>query len=88
MKFILIVNVILLCAFVRGQQNDVMTHNYGNISSIREILEIFSIEYVGSDWMNIHTKMSRQCSDDMTKYLNGLSQKRVWAIKSKFSYHL
>lgn len=88
MKLILVINVLLINSFVSNAQrteNQLTTdiHNYGNISSIREILEIFSIEYIGSEWININKLMSQQCSNDMTKYLNGLSQKKVWSIKSK-----
>lgn len=90
MKLILVINVLLL-SFITSNNAQLVdvAHNYGNISSIREILEIFSIEYVGSEWMNLHNLMSRSCSDDMTKYLNGLSQKKVWSIKSKqISYEM
>lgn len=93
MKFTLVLSVIILKSFVLSQspaseqskvKNDNAIHNYGNLTSIRELLELFSIEYIGTDWMNIHKSLSHQCSRDTTKYLNGLSQRRVWAIKSKF----
>lgn len=96
MKFTLVLSVILLKSFALSQnpsidgqpkvtlrvKNDEV-HNYGNLTSIRELLEIFSIEYIGSEWMNIHNSLSHQCSHDTTQYLNGLSQRKVWAIKSK-----
>lgn len=93
MKFTLILSVIILKSFALSQSpaneqpkvksEDVTISNYGNLTSIRELLELFSIEYIGNEWMSIHKTLSHQCSRDTTKYLNGLSQRSAWAIKSK-----
>lgn len=61
-------------------------HNYENITRIEEILDLFSVRVIGSQWTNIYNKLSTVCAENMMKYLNGLEQKEIWAIKSKLSY--
>lgn len=64
-------------------KKDSLVHNYENITRIEEILELFSVGVIGSRWTKIHKKLSTVCAENMMKYLNGLEQKEIWAIKSK-----
>lgn len=72
-------------------KRETTVHNYENITQIQEILELFSVSAVGSQWTNIYKKLSTVCGRNMMEYLDGLEQKEIWAIKSKlisfFAYH-
>lgn len=63
--------------------NDHLVHNYDNLTSISEILELFSVDVIGSQWTNIHKRLTTACAHNMMEYLNGLEKKEVWAIKSE-----
>lgn len=63
--------------------NDHLVHNYENLTSISEILELFSVDVIGSQWTNIHKRLTTACAHNMMEYLNGLEKKEVWAIKSE-----
>lgn len=62
---------------------DPLIRNYENLTRIEEILELFSVEVIGSQWTKIHQKLSTVCARNMMEYLSGLEQKEIWAIKSK-----
>jgi hypothetical protein len=85
-------NLILLnCAasqsnesFTRTNFESDVVENYDNLTRIEEILELFSVSIIGKQWKEIHGKIHNQrCAHDMTKYLEGLAKKKIWAIKSK-----
>lgn len=62
---------------------DSLVRNYENLTRIEEILELFSVDVIGSQWTNIHKRLSTVCARNMMEYLSGLEQKEIWAIKSK-----
>ena len=57
--------------------------NYANLTRIEDILELFSVEVIGSQWKQIYSKLNSNCANDMMEYLSGLEEKEIWAIKSK-----
>lgn len=57
--------------------------NYENLTSIGDILELFSVDVIGSQWTTIHKRLTAACAQNMMEYLSGLERKEVWAIKSK-----
>lgn len=61
-----------------------MVRNYDNLTSIEDILELFSINVIGSRWKAVHNKVNPICAQHMMEYLNGLERKKIWAIKSKY----
>lgn len=58
--------------------------NYDNLTRIEDILELFSVDVIGSQWKTIYSRLSHDCANDMVAYLSGLEKKEIWAIKSKF----
>ncbi|CRL04481.1 CLUMA_CG017562, isoform A [Clunio marinus] len=62
-------------------RKDDLIHNYANLTSIKSVLDLFSIDVIGSKWMQIHDKLSTVCSRHMIEYLNGLDKKEIWALK-------
>lgn len=65
-------------------KNDLVVRNYGNLTRIEDILELFSVGVIGSQWKEIHDKIrNEKCASDMEEYLNGLETRKIWAIKSK-----
>ena len=62
--------------------------NYENLTRMEDILELFSVDIIGAQWENIYEKIqNKQCAKDMTEYLNGLSKRKIWAMKSKYGDH-
>lgn len=62
--------------------------NYENLTRMEDILELFSVDIIGAQWENIYEKIhNKQCAKDMTEYLNGLSKRKIWAMKSKYRCH-
>lgn len=59
--------------------------NYDNLTRIEDVLELFSVDVIGSQWKTIYSRLSHHCANDMVAYLSGLEKKEIWAIKSKFS---
>lgn len=59
--------------------------NYENLTNIGEILELFSVDVIGSQWTSIYKGLTTACAQNMMEYLSGLEKKEVWAIKSKLS---
>lgn len=68
---------------VKHLKRDTVVRNYDNITRIEDVLELFSIDVIGSQWMKIHDKLSFVCAQNMMEYLSGLERKEIWAIKSK-----
>lgn len=66
-------------------RKDSVVRNYENLTSISEILELFSVDAIGAQWSQIHERLSPACVQHMTEYLSGLEKKELWAIKSKSS---
>lgn len=63
--------------------NEYLVRNYENLTSIGDILELFSVDVIGSQWTTIHKRLTPACAQNMMEYLSGLERKEVWAIKSK-----
>lgn len=59
--------------------------NYDNLTRIEDVLDLFSMDVIGSQWKAIYSRLSQHCANDMIAYLSGLEKKEIWAIKSKFS---
>lgn len=50
---------------------------------LKDTLNIFDISYLASQWINVRSDISANCSQDIYKYLQGLQQAKMWAMKSK-----
>lgn len=63
--------------------SEYLVRNYENLTSIGDILELFSVDVIGSQWTTIHKRLTTTCAQNMMEYLSGLERKEVWAIKSE-----
>lgn len=66
-------------------KKDLELRNYANLTSIGDILELFSVDVIGSQWLTIQPRLSTICARNMMEYLSGLEKKEIWAIKSKLA---
>lgn len=69
-----------------ASENNTQNHpvrDYANITRVENLLNIFNIEYVGRNWMTVNEKISKKCAHNMMQYLDGLQDKKTWAMKSK-----
>lgn len=64
---------------------DSPVRNFDNLTRIEDILDLISLQVIGSQWKHIHSRLNANCAHDMTAYLSGFEEKEMWAIKSKFS---
>lgn len=58
-------------------------HNFTNLIRISNILDVFNIERIGTEWDAVSREISANCSTDMIEYLQGLQTSKIWAVKSK-----
>lgn len=66
------------------EREDLSIKNYVNITRLENILNVFDIHVIGSNWININSKISKRCAFNMMEYLNGLQEKKIWAMKSEY----
>lgn len=79
--FALVISVHAKSENVRNIKHEV--RNYANLTRLEDILNLFNIDKIGSSWKELNAQVGRECSRDMTEYLNGLEEKKIWALKSK-----
>ncbi|XP_055644145.1 O-acyltransferase like protein-like [Toxorhynchites rutilus septentrionalis] len=63
----------------QNKGNDVVS--YDNLVVLDEILDIFNIRNVASNWSNIYKSITANCSNDMAQYFRGLQNSKFWAMK-------
>lgn len=51
---------------------------------LKDMLNVFDLNIVASQWTNIRDELSTNCSKDFYKYLLGLTNSTMWSVKSKF----
>jgi hypothetical protein len=67
--------------------NDKLTvRNFENLTRIEEILNLFSIEEIGRQWVKLNDKLNPICAYNMLEYLSGLEKRKIWAVKSEYFY--
>lgn len=91
MKIITILFALVVSAHAKSENvrnfkhDEHVARNYANITRLEDILNLFNINKIGSSWKELSTQVTRECSRDMTEYLDGLEEKKIWALKSKSS---
>lgn len=65
------------------QNGSLLMRNFSNITRIEDILNIFSIDLIASNWLDIYKELDKNCAKDMLLYLAGLQERKIWAMKSK-----
>lgn len=57
-----------------------------NTLRLKDMLNVFDLNYIASQWINIRSEFSANCSTDIYKYLQGLSNSNMWSVKSEFNF--
>lgn len=57
-----------------------------NTLRLKDMLNVFDLNVIASQWINIRSKFSANCSQDIIKYLQGLRQSTMWSVKSKYAF--
>lgn len=57
--------------------------NVTELLGIETMLRIFDADILVSQWGDIQKKVSGQCKEDMERYVEGLKDRQLWALKSK-----
>lgn len=89
MKVITIIFAIVLSAHAKSENvnnlknTEIVIRNYANLTRLEDILNLFNVDKIGTSWKELSTQVNRECSRDMTAYLDGLEEKKIWALKSK-----
>ncbi|KAG5682060.1 hypothetical protein PVAND_011445 [Polypedilum vanderplanki] len=90
MKKIVLLSLVLLlgtCANCQSTDTSInrleseKTVNYENITRIEEILTVFNLDLVASEWLIVKDRIGKQCRHEMLEYLNGLKERKIWALK-------
>lgn len=50
---------------------------------LKDVLNVFDLNIIASQWSNIRSEFSANCSMDFYKYLQGLKNSTMWSVKSK-----
>jgi hypothetical protein len=66
-----------------NKEENFVVRNYANITRLGDILNLFDINKVGASWKEVNLLVNRNCARDMSQYLDGLEEKRIWALKSE-----
>lgn len=76
-------------SFGKGAESDrTIVKNFQNLTRIEDLLDLFSIDEIGTQWTRLYDKLSPACSVDMSHYLTGLEQRKLWALKSECNFWL
>ncbi|KNC30260.1 hypothetical protein FF38_14520 [Lucilia cuprina] len=52
-----------------------------NTLRLKDLLNVFDLNVIASQWINIRSEFSTNCSQDIYKYLQGLSNSTLWSVK-------
>lgn len=89
MKVITIIFALLVSAHAKSENvrnlkhDENLVRNYLNITRLEDILNLFNINKIGASWKELNVQLNRECARDMTDYLDGLEERKIWALKSK-----
>lgn len=62
------------------------SENFTNIVRLEDVLVIFDLDGVATNWPQIRHELRSNCQHDMNEYFRGLQQHKMWAIKSKLQF--
>lgn len=65
---------------------DTAAENFTDIVRLEDVLVIFDLKEIATNWSTIRHELRSNCQHDMTEYLRGLQQHKMWAIKSESRY--
>lgn len=57
--------------------------NVTNFSGIESMLRVFDADILVQQWQELKTAVSGACREDLQEYVQGLVDKKLWALKSK-----
>lgn len=57
-----------------------------NVTLTSDLLDLFNLKRIIDLWPDLaqESKLGENCTDDMSAYLSGLEEQRIWALKSGF----
>lgn len=62
---------------------EVMSATRGNWTSLSEALDIFSVSNLVKNWAEGKYPVASQCQKDISRFVQGIRNKELWAIKGK-----
>lgn len=89
MKVIALIVALIASAHAKSENvrnfkhDESLVRNYANITRLEDILNLFNLNKIGASWKELSMQVSRECSHDMARYLDGLEERKIWALKSK-----
>uniref|UniRef100_A0A182MAD6 Uncharacterized protein n=1 Tax=Anopheles culicifacies TaxID=139723 RepID=A0A182MAD6_9DIPT len=61
--------------------NESINISFDRLILLEEKLTVFDIKRIASGWSTVRPRLSGQCGDQMTQYLQGLQTEKLWALK-------
>lgn len=65
--------------------NQSINFSFDRLILLEEKLTVFDIKRIANGWSTLRPRLSGTCGDQMTQYLLGLQEEKLWALKSEFS---
>lgn len=60
--------------------------DFTDLLRLEDVLMVFNLKRLGGKWRDVQPELKPQCAGQMTEYLRGLKQYKLWAIKSKWKF--
>lgn len=79
---VLVIGATIADIVTNQNDQDFVARNLSLSHQITQMLDFFNVERVANSWVQINSQLSRNCSQDMEKYFQGLSDQQLWALKS------
>lgn len=57
--------------------------DFTDLLRLEDVLMVFNLKRVANKWRDVQHELKPKCAGQMTEYLRGLQQYKLWAIKSK-----
>lgn len=80
----LLVTIRANCQSVEIEKNNLI-ENFENITRIEQILTVFDLNQIAAKWTSVHKTLNQKCRNEMMEYLEGVRNRKIWAMKSKLN---
>jgi peptidoglycan/LPS O-acetylase OafA/YrhL len=64
-----------------SSNENLVVKNFDNLTRIDDVLNLFSIDELGRQWVKVSSRLSSICAHNMLEYFNGLENRKIWAVK-------
>lgn len=65
--------------------DNLMQRNFTDFMQIRDVLNVFSVEHIGSLWPEFSRQLKGKCAGDLLEYLQALKKGAMWAMQSELT---